>query len=152
VITERNAQQWLEAAQNTSTRELERAVANASGNTATKKIPLSLETLALLERVQELAAQKSSEHASLEQAIVAAAKAYLDKNDPLQKALHVKSKRLPFRRDRGKCQFKLPDGKICGSRQWLDVHHLQPRTQGGNDSPENLITLCSSHHRLIHAG
>lgn len=34
----------------------------------------------------------------------------------------------------------------CGSTQDLDVHHIQARKDGGDDSPENLITLCKGCH------
>jgi group II intron reverse transcriptase/maturase len=34
----------------------------------------------------------------------------------------------------------------CGSQDNLDVHHRQARYQGGDDSPENLVTLCEHCH------
>ena len=30
------------------------------------------------------------------------------------------------------------------------VHHRRLRSQGGTDDPENLLTLCSAHHRHAH--
>ena len=39
----------------------------------------------------------------------------------------------------------------CGSLSNLEVHHIEHRSQTGNDSEENLITLCSSCHRTIHS-
>ncbi len=39
----------------------------------------------------------------------------------------------------------------CGSARFLDVHHVVPRTNGGANHPDNLITLCSSCHGMIHA-
>jgi 5-methylcytosine-specific restriction endonuclease McrA len=35
--------------------------------------------------------------------------------------------------------------------QQLQVHHRQFRSHSGNDSEENLITLCDHCHRLVHA-
>ncbi|NJO00090.1 MAG: HNH endonuclease [Anaerolineales bacterium] len=32
----------------------------------------------------------------------------------------------------------------------LQVHHIIPKEQGGNDSLENLITLCTSCHQTTH--
>ncbi|MBU1701161.1 MAG: HNH endonuclease, partial [Candidatus Eisenbacteria bacterium] len=37
----------------------------------------------------------------------------------------------------------------CSSRRSLEVHHIIPRARGGSDEPDNLITLCSVHHRGI---
>jgi len=51
-----------------------------------------------------------------------------------------KSRRLRcLRRDRNTCQRC--DSELA-TRQ-LSAHHIVPRTEGGPDSPENLITLCT---------
>lgn len=46
-------------------------------------------------------------------------------------------------RDGRKCQS-------CGSTRWVHYHHLRPLAAGGSDTPENLLTLCSSCHRREH--
>jgi hypothetical protein len=53
-------------------------------------------------------------------------------------------------RDRRQCQAQMANGTICGSTRWTELHHRVSRLQGGLDVPENLITLCSGHHRLWH--
>ncbi|MCM2280242.1 MAG: HNH endonuclease [Bdellovibrionaceae bacterium] len=53
-------------------------------------------------------------------------------------------------RDQGSCQARLPDGAVCGSRVWLEVHHLTPRSEGGTDAVDNLLTLCRAHHQAWH--
>ena len=67
--------------------------------------------------------------------------------------------RVPFRaatyhavnaRDRGECQAKLPDGNKCGATKWVHFHHKIEVAKGGTNAPENLITLCSAHHRIHH--
>ncbi len=40
--------------------------------------------------------------------------------------------------------------QACGSLSGLDVHHNQRRSQLGDDSDGNLITLCSECPRAIH--
>ena len=40
----------------------------------------------------------------------------------------------------------------CTNNRWLDVHHIELRSEGGAHSPENLACLCSSHHRAAHRG
>ncbi|MBI2607137.1 MAG: HNH endonuclease [Deltaproteobacteria bacterium] len=53
-------------------------------------------------------------------------------------------------RDEGRCQFRRPDGTICGERRWVDLHHIRPISIGGDHRPENLVTLCQAHHRETH--
>lgn len=38
----------------------------------------------------------------------------------------------------------------CDHTKFLEVHHLKPRSAGGSNRPENLITLCSACHKLWH--
>jgi Holliday junction resolvase RuvA-like protein/HNH endonuclease len=40
----------------------------------------------------------------------------------------------------------------CRNAHFVDVHHLQPRSEGGTNALENLITLCTAHHRATHRG
>jgi len=48
-----------------------------------------------------------------------------------------------LKRDGWRCQR-------CGSLENLQVHHKRFRSQSGDDSEENLITLCASCHHQIH--
>jgi len=50
-------------------------------------------------------------------------------------------------RDKYQCQA---DKKGC--KPVLNVHHIKFKSQGGSDSPDNLITLCEKHHEQLHAG
>lgn len=36
-------------------------------------------------------------------------------------------------------------------RTMLELHHLKPHTDGGENTPDNLITLCNVHHDDVHA-
>jgi hypothetical protein len=40
----------------------------------------------------------------------------------------------------------------CRHSQYLDLHHVRPRAEGGDHDPERLLTLCGVHHRAAHAG
>ena len=51
--------------------------------------------------------------------------------------------RQVLERDRWRCQF-------CDSMHNLQVHHLQFRSRCGEDTEQNLITLCASCHRKLH--
>ncbi|MEN8006799.1 MAG: HNH endonuclease signature motif containing protein [Candidatus Krumholzibacteriota bacterium] len=52
-----------------------------------------------------------------------------------------------FQRDRYRCR-----APGCGNSRFLEVHHVRPRSVGGGNDPENLVTLCSGCHRLHHEG
>jgi len=52
-------------------------------------------------------------------------------------------RRKILERDSWRCQ-------TCGSMSGLEVHHMQRRSRLGDDSEENLVTLCSDCHRAIH--
>jgi hypothetical protein len=40
----------------------------------------------------------------------------------------------------------------CQNATWLDLHHLEPRSEGGGNSLDNVICVCGSHHRAAHRG
>ena len=46
-------------------------------------------------------------------------------------------------RDSWRCQ-------LCGTMSNLEVHHQQFRSHSGNDSEENLITMCATCHFMAH--
>jgi len=56
-------------------------------------------------------------------------------------------RRAVLQRDRHRCQ--VPG---CTNRLWLDLHHLQYRREGGDNAERNLLTLCCTHHQLLHDG
>ncbi|MCA9679917.1 MAG: HNH endonuclease, partial [Myxococcales bacterium] len=50
-------------------------------------------------------------------------------------------------RDHGRC--RVPG---CRASRWVEVHHVQPRAQGGRHTMTNLVSLCGGHHDAVHAG
>lgn len=40
----------------------------------------------------------------------------------------------------------------CGRSDTLTPHHITPRSQGGSDTLENLITLCLDDHQRMDGG
>jgi len=52
-------------------------------------------------------------------------------------------KTLAMRRDGFACL-------VCGFDAVLHVHHITPRSKGGDHSIENLATLCPNHHAMVH--
>jgi len=52
--------------------------------------------------------------------------------------------RQVLQRDGWRCQ-------ACGARLNLEVHHKELRSQSGDDSERNLITLCALCHAKVHS-
>ena len=63
----------------------------------------------------------------------------------LDPELYERLRQQVLRRDDWRCQD-------CGTRSNLEVHHQEFRSQGGEDSEQNLITLCVACHSLLHRG
>ena len=47
-------------------------------------------------------------------------------------------------RDGGKCRW-------CGTTSWVELHHINYRSEGVDHSDHNLITLCKAHHDEAHS-
>jgi hypothetical protein len=60
-----------------------------------------------------------------------------------QQAIPPAVRKLVFWRDQGQCSIA-----GCRSRYRLQIHHLKPRSQGGDHHPDNLILLCWYHHHV----
>lgn len=56
-------------------------------------------------------------------------------------------RRAVLRRDHHCC--RVPG---CRNSRFLDVHHIELRSEGGNHRAENLLTVCGAHHRALHRG
>lgn len=52
-------------------------------------------------------------------------------------------RREVYRRDGYRCA-------LCDSPKYIQLHHYQPRSQGGINHPMNLITLCMYCHAAVH--
>jgi hypothetical protein len=40
----------------------------------------------------------------------------------------------------------------CTNSRFVDVHHCDPRAEGGGHDPTRLLVLCGAHHRAVHDG
>jgi hypothetical protein len=58
-----------------------------------------------------------------------------------------RTRREVMRRDGGRCV--VPG---CRNSVFLDTHHLDLRSEGGDHDPDRLIVLCGAHHRAQHRG
>ena len=41
--------------------------------------------------------------------------------------------------------------QLCGSANWLEIHHIYYRSQGGLNDERNLIRLCKKCHQMVHS-
>jgi 5-methylcytosine-specific restriction endonuclease McrA len=61
----------------------------------------------------------------------------------LDPELYEQLRNQVLRRDGWRCQS-------CGAISNLEVHHQEFRSHSGDDSEQNLITLCTSCHAAVH--
>ncbi|HZZ85813.1 MAG TPA: HNH endonuclease [Anaeromyxobacteraceae bacterium] len=59
---------------------------------------------------------------------------------------HVK--REVWTRDRGRCQWPLASGGVCGATLRLEIDHVIPRALGGPSTIGNTRLLCKTHNQL----
>ena len=129
---------------------------------------ISTEVEELIRKVQDLESKRLRKNCSLEEAFKQMALLYLEKNDPVRKAERQKNwkqetlsvlRRIPnskrhevAKRDKGQCVFVDERGRRCEKTRFTEIHHIQPYSLNGGHDADNLATLCSSHHKAIHAG
>lgn len=63
-----------------------------------------------------------------------------------QRTVSAPIRRALWSRDRG-CTFP-----GCHRTRFVDAHHVHHWAEGGETSVDNLVLLCSHHHRLLHEG
>jgi 5-methylcytosine-specific restriction endonuclease McrA len=70
----------------------------------------------------------------------------LRKTPPIRmdRTQYAELQRAILQRDGWRCQG-------CGTGSHLEVHHQQFRSRSGDDTEENLITLCHSCHSAEHS-
>jgi 5-methylcytosine-specific restriction endonuclease McrA len=54
--------------------------------------------------------------------------------------------RAVWRRDDGRCAFVAADGTRCGERTYLEYHHVDSYTRGGEATIENISLRCRDHN------
>ncbi len=64
--------------------------------------------------------------------------------------IRAEEKHPVFARDSGRCTHINMKGERCTSDRYLHIHHIIPVSLGGSNNPNNLTTLCSAHHDLVH--
>lgn len=58
-----------------------------------------------------------------------------------------------LKRAGGSCEWCGQDGfKTLSGSVYLETHHIQPLSENGSDTVENVVALCPNHHREAHFG
>jgi 5-methylcytosine-specific restriction endonuclease McrA len=83
--------------------------------------------------------------AAAERAVVEENAIVLDPGKNARQTVSPALRRAVLARDQHRCR-----APGCGSRKYLEVHHVIPREQGGPHTAANLVTLCSRCHRFLH--
>lgn len=65
----------------------------------------------------------------------------------LTRTIRPTTRRVVLQRDGHRCQ--VPG---CSNRLWLDLHHVRFFSRDGDHGEDNLLTVCCTHHRMIHEG
>ena len=137
--------------------------------------PIPRETSEIIFRAQSLLAQKTAKHQELTETITYVFNEYVERHDPVQKAQRAQgrmnneksaraektnsTKRMPLTaaekhavdlRDQRRCTHIGSDGKRCFDDRWIHYHHVIHVAKGGSNHPDNIVTLCSFHHDLVH--
>jgi hypothetical protein len=65
------------------------------------------------------------------------------------KAEHIPAhvRREVWKRDGGRCQWRLHTGEICGCTKGLQFDHIEPLALGGTSTVANVRLLCAVHNR-----
>ena len=129
---------------------------------------VGVETEKLIKRAQDLLSAQKGQNLNLEDALKLMAELTIQKLDKLERAkrnakkrtinqIIVSKRKIPAQikhevaiRDDGKCQAVLPNGENCNQSRFIELHHKIPYSNGGIHHVNNLITLCSVHHKFFH--
>ncbi|MEK7356111.1 MAG: HNH endonuclease signature motif containing protein [Bdellovibrionota bacterium] len=143
------------------------------------RLGVSEEWSELLTRTKDLMSQKQRRAVSSEEALFVLMSEFVRKNDPVEKAKRAVaraeketkgSKELESTndsarvsrhrpatvehqvdlRDGARCVWTDEIGNRCKERRWLQKHHIIEFAAGGRHEVENLETLCSGHHKIVH--
>ncbi len=135
-------------------------------------LQISTETLRAIRRLQVLLCNKRRANVGIDQALEWMAEEMLNRFDPLRKKLrkdeninvNVKQpvhgqailtigaalRNTVLNRDAARCTFVSAIGVRCRSEKQIDIHHVRPKSEGGENVETNLTTLCRAHHQLLH--
>jgi hypothetical protein len=147
-----------------------------AGDRISLKMSVSKRVFEDFKRAQMLLGGQSAKLPDFEATLEKLVTRFLEQKDPLRKARRAVARRAPAKstvlcarrvgggripliaaekhdanaRDGAQCTFEDVEGTRCTNERWLHLHHIKPVSKGGLNDAENLTTLCSYHHDLVH--
>ncbi|MBK9294566.1 MAG: HNH endonuclease [Oligoflexia bacterium] len=71
-------------------------------------------------------------------------------NPAVSRHIPVQTRKYVWHRDKGACQYQDPiTKKLCLSKRYIEIDHVQPWALGGSHDPTNLRLLCNTHNMLM---
>jgi len=137
VINQENQKLWIEKAKSETNKKLIDEVAK---ETLERKDPVKKAERAEARDKKKEADNENGENGSESEPVSRQERKALPKR--IVHAIH--------QRDRGQCCYFGVGQNRCKSRYRVEIHHITPLSRGGQDTIENLVTLCHDHHKLIH--
>jgi hypothetical protein len=89
-----------------------------------------------------------AERAKKKQGLVAKPRQDPPPSDPDSDHIPASVKRAVWKRDGGRCQWKLESGGICGCTSQLEYAHIKARAHGGKATIRNIRLLCRFHNQF----
>jgi glutaredoxin len=71
-------------------------------------------------------------------------------NSNLRVPIPAQIKHVVTFRDKNQCTYQDRNQQRCQNSRWLHMHHVKPVSMGGQNTANNLTTLCSAHHKFLH--
>lgn len=74
-------------------------------------------------------------------------------SEPHDRHISESVRREVMRRDGARCQWRgcgWPEGFPESDHRFLEVHHIVHHVEGGENTADNLVTLCNIHHDEVH--
>ncbi len=66
---------------------------------------------------------------------------------PPSRYIPAEIRRAVVQRDGGRCQYASPTGQRCGSRDFLEFHHLEPWACSRRHSASEIVMMCRAHNQ-----
>lgn len=106
----------------------------------------SLEKVCSEQCFRELRAKRSSSGKGFQRSLKDPSLLPVPRSKPKTKGspIPASTRKRVTERDGGKCRF-------CGKTNWVELHHVNYRSEGVDHSDHNLISLCKEHHDLVHS-